>query len=100
MRDQPDDERLKGVAQLQHIFQAGAGDCAVVALAVAELRIKDDYAFARHRAHQTEGFEDDHRFAQTRPADAQLFGQFALARQHVAGAPLPSSQRGAEFFHH
>jgi len=28
-----------------------------------------------------------------------LFGQFALARQHVAGAPLTTGEGGAQFFY-
>jgi hypothetical protein len=63
------------------------------------LRVEYDYAFAWHRAYEAKGFQDDHRFTQARAADAQLFGQFALTRQHVAGAPLATSQCGAEFFY-
>lgn len=84
---------------MQHVFEAGAGHCTVVALAVVELCVEYHHAFARHRAHEAEGFQDDHRFTQARATDAQLFGQFALARQHVAGAPLTPGEGGAEFFH-
>ncbi|MNN40923.1 hypothetical protein D3C81_1550140 [compost metagenome] len=98
--DQTDNERLKGVAQLQHVFEAGTGDCTVMALAVAELRVEYDYAFAWHRAYEAKGFQNDHRFAQARAADAQLFGQFALSWQHLTGAPLTPGQRGPKFFYH
>ncbi|MNG28491.1 hypothetical protein D3C84_1137600 [compost metagenome] len=68
-------------------------------LAVGGIGLEHHHAFARHRTHQAEGFQDDHRFAQARTTDAQLFGQFALPRQHFAGAPLTTGQRGPKFFH-
>ncbi|MNP24225.1 hypothetical protein D3C76_1169730 [compost metagenome] len=94
-----DYERLQGVAQLQHVFQARCGHRAVVGLAIAETGLEHDDAFARHRTHQAKGFQDDDRLTQARAADTQLFGQFTLPRQHFAGAPLTSGQSGPKFFH-
>ncbi|MNQ96160.1 hypothetical protein D3C85_1117530 [compost metagenome] len=100
LRHEADDERLEGVAQLQHVFQARCGHCTVIRLAVDEIGFEHHHAFARHRTHQTEGFQDDDGFTQARTADTQLFGQFTLPRQHFAGAPLTSGQSGPKFFYH
>ncbi|MNC23548.1 hypothetical protein D3C75_715770 [compost metagenome] len=100
LRDEADDEWLKGVAQLQHVFQARCGHRVVMGLAVGEIGFEHHHAFARHRAHQPEGFQNDDGFTQARTADTQLFGQFTLPRQHFAGAPLTSGQSGPKFFYH
>ncbi|MCY1314147.1 hypothetical protein D9M70_647560 [compost metagenome] len=84
---------------MQNVFQARPGHCAVVALAVAEIRVQHHHAFARHGAHQAKGFQDDDGFAQARAADAQLFGQFTLPREHFAGAPLTAGQCGPKLFY-
>ncbi|MNN82161.1 hypothetical protein D3C81_1990650 [compost metagenome] len=98
--DQADNERLKGVAQLQDILEAGAGHAVVADGRLAEVGFQYHHAFAGHGAHQAEGFQDDHRFAQAGATDSQLFSQFALPGQHLARAPLPARQGAAKLFNH
>ncbi|MNN51640.1 hypothetical protein D3C81_1662960 [compost metagenome] len=85
---------------MQHVFQAGLGDTALGHGGFCRIGVQHQHALAWHRTHQAEGLQHGHRFTQARSADAQLFGQFTLARKHVTGTPLAAGQGLAEFFHH